>query len=143
VKCNGLVLASWDISGQDDIRGLQEMFRLSYYPNTKAIVFVVDSTDRHRIGDAAKGLRNLMVVDELKDVCLLVFANKQDLPHALTVSEVMEEMDLHALDQVWHISSLCALTGEGLVEGFDWLRSALNGDVTASMAGANVKSARR
>lgn len=35
--------------------------------------------------------------DELRDAVLLVFANKQDLPNALTVSELTDRLGLHAL----------------------------------------------
>lgn len=35
--------------------------------------------------------------DELKDAVLLVFANKQDLPNALSVSELTDKLGLHAL----------------------------------------------
>lgn len=33
--------------------------------------------------------------DELKDAILLVFANKQDLPNALTVGELTEKLNLN------------------------------------------------
>lgn len=35
--------------------------------------------------------------DELKDAVLLVFANKQDLPNALSVSELTERLGLNTL----------------------------------------------
>lgn len=38
-----------------------------------------------------------LLEDELKDAVLLVFANKQDLPNALSVSELTDKLGLHAL----------------------------------------------
>lgn len=38
-----------------------------------------------------------LLEDELKDAVLLVFANKQDLPKALSVSELTDKLGLHAL----------------------------------------------
>lgn len=35
--------------------------------------------------------------DELKDAVLLVFANKQDLPNALSVSELTDKLGLNNL----------------------------------------------
>ena len=35
--------------------------------------------------------------DELRDALLLVFANKQDLPQAMSVSEIQESLGLHQL----------------------------------------------
>ena len=37
--------------------------------------------------------------DELRDAILLVFANKQDLPQAMSVSEVQESLGLHQLSR--------------------------------------------
>ena len=56
-----------------------------------------------------------------------VFANKADLPYALPVVEVAQ---LLALDRVaqgrpWYIQPSCATTGDGLVEGLDWLAAKL------------------
>ena len=35
--------------------------------------------------------------DELKDALLLVFANKQDLPNALSINEITEKLELHTV----------------------------------------------
>jgi len=60
--------------------------------------------------------------DELRDAILLVFANKQDLPNAMTAAEITDKIGLHSIRQRhWFIQSSCATNGEGLVEGLDWL----------------------
>ena len=43
--------------------------------------------------------------DELKDAIVLVFANKQDLPNAMSVGEVQTALGLPGLKsrQVWHV----------------------------------------
>lgn len=41
------------------------------------LIFVVDSNDRERIGEAKDELNRMLSEDELRDACLLVFANKQ------------------------------------------------------------------
>jgi ADP-ribosylation factor protein 1 len=65
--------------------------------------------------------------DELRDAKLLVFANKQDLPNAMSVAEVTDKLGLHALrNRKWYIQSCCACSGDGLYEGLDWLSNALN-----------------
>ena len=44
------------------------------------------------------------------------FANKQDLPKALPVAKVSEELGLAALRaRAWHIQGCCATTGDGLL----------------------------
>ena len=41
------------------------------------LIFVVDSNDRERIGEAKEELARMLGEDELRDAALLVFANKQ------------------------------------------------------------------
>ena len=41
------------------------------------LIFVVDTNDRERIGEAKEELMRMLAEDELRDALLLVFANKQ------------------------------------------------------------------
>lgn len=41
------------------------------------LIFVVDSNDRERVGEAREELMRMLNEDELRDAALLVFANKQ------------------------------------------------------------------
>lgn len=43
----------------------------------QGLVFVVDSNDRERIGEAREELMRMLAEDELRDAVLLIFANKQ------------------------------------------------------------------
>lgn len=63
----------WDLGGQTSIRP----YWRCYYADTKAVVYVVDSSDRERIGINKQELLNMLGEEELKDAKLLVFANKQ------------------------------------------------------------------
>ena len=64
-----------------------------------------------------------MLVDEgLKETVLLVLANKQDLPGAMSIPEVTDKLGLHTIkERKWFIQATCAYRGDGLLEGFDWL----------------------
>ena len=68
-----------------------------YFENTDALVYVVDSNDRDRIGQAKEELHSIMEDQKLKDAMLLVIANKQDLPNSLTVDEVTKKLDLRSI----------------------------------------------
>ena len=69
----------------------------------------------------------MMVHNELKDAVILVFANKADMPTARDVGELTQ---MYGFDEVqdheWKIQPCCALTGEGLNEGLDWLADRLS-----------------
>lgn len=63
----------WDLGGQTSIRP----YWRCYYADTKAVVYVVDSTDRERLSINKAELLAMMNEEELQDAKLLVFANKQ------------------------------------------------------------------
>lgn len=45
---------------------------------------------------------------------------------AMSTDEVSEGLGLHDLrNRIWHIQGTCALRGEGLYDGLDWLASTL------------------
>lgn len=93
-----------------------------YFQNTQGLIFVVDSNDRDRIGEARDELHRMVNEDELRDAVLLVFANKQDLPNAMNAAEITDKLGLHSLRQRhWYIQSCCATSGEGLYEGGKFL----------------------
>lgn len=73
--------------------------------------------------EAREELQRFLREDELRDVVLLVLANKQDLPTALSAAEVTHRLGLHAFQPThkWHVQACTAITGEGLYEGMDWL----------------------
>lgn len=96
-----------------------------YYQNTQGIIFVVDSNDRERVEDARNELERMLSEDELRDAVLLVFANKQDLPKAMSPSEVTTALGLTSMSRKWFCQGTCATTADGLYEGLDWLSSQL------------------
>eukprot|EP00408_Alexandrium_pacificum_P058047 CAMPEP_0171167900 /NCGR_PEP_ID=MMETSP0790-20130122/7439_1 /TAXON_ID=2925 /ORGANISM="Alexandrium catenella, Strain OF101" /LENGTH=181 /DNA_ID=CAMNT_0011632735 /DNA_START=88 /DNA_END=633 /DNA_ORIENTATION=- len=124
VEYKNLSFTVWDVGGQDKIRPLWR----HYYQGTNGLIYVVDSNDRDRVEDAKEELSKMLNEDEMRDAVVLVFANKQDLPNAMTAAEVTEKLGLHNLrHRQWFIQSACATTGDGLYEGLDWLSRTLSG----------------
>ncbi|XP_023126118.1 ADP-ribosylation factor 1 [Amphiprion ocellaris] len=122
VEYKNISFTVWDVGGQDKIRPLWR----HYFQNTQGLIFVVDSNDRERCGEAREELFRMLAEDELRDAVLLVFANKQDLPNAMNAAELTDKMNLHTLrNRKWYIQATCASTGDGLYEGLDWLSSQL------------------
>ena len=71
-----------------------------YFANTDAVLFVVDSNDRERISECRYELHHVMEDKELDGCILLVLANKQDLPNALSVEEITAQLDLPSLTKM-------------------------------------------
>ena len=85
---------------------------------------MVDSADRERIEEAKTELHKLLGEEQLANVVLLVLANKQDMPDAMAASDVREMLGLGSMrERPWFVQSSCAVKGEGLYEGLDWLAS--------------------
>ena len=93
VEYKNISFTVWDVGGQDKIRLLWR----HYYQNTQGIIFVVDSNDRDRVDDAKEELHRMLGEDELKDAILLVMANKQDLPGAMTTPDITDKLGLHTI----------------------------------------------
>jgi ADP-ribosylation factor-like protein 1 len=107
----------WDLGGQTSIRP----YWRCYYPNTDAIIFVVDSCDVERLGVARQELAAMLQEDELRDAILLVLANKQDARGALNAQQVSDALGLPEIkSRQWSIQETSALKGTGLFDGFDW-----------------------
>merc|ERR1712121_222360 len=122
VEYKNISFTVWDVGGQDKIRPLWR----HYFQNTQGLIFVVDSNDRERIGEARDELMRMLAEDELREAVLLIFANKQDLPNAMNAAEITDKLGLHSLrNRNWYIQATCATSGDGLYEGLDWLSNQL------------------
>ena len=122
VEYKNINFTVWDVGGQDKIRPLWR----HYFTNTQGLIFVVDSNDRERIQEAKDELNRVLDEDELRDAVVLVFANKQDLPNALSTSELVDKLGINSLkNRHWYIQATCATQGSGIYEGLDWLSDQL------------------
>ncbi|XP_033829918.1 ADP-ribosylation factor 4-like [Periophthalmus magnuspinnatus] len=117
VEYKNISFTVWDVGGQTIIRPLWR----HYFTNTQGLIFVVDSNDPERIKDAAEELQIMLQEDQLRGVALLIFANKQDLPRAMTTADITHALGLSSVSNPWLVQASCAVSGAGLAEGLDWL----------------------
>lgn len=109
-KCS-FKLNVWDIGGQSKIRPYWK----NYFENTDALIYVIDCSDRKRLMESGNEFMELLADEKLKDVPILIFANKQDLSNAMKVSEIAEVIGLVKLnDRTWQIQESSAVEGTGL-----------------------------
>ena len=85
------------------------------------LLYVVDSSDRERIGDSHEELEGILGNGEMKGVPFVVLANKQDMQNAMSSLELIEELGLRKYNgrHEWHVHATCAVTGEGIFEAMD------------------------
>lgn len=118
----------------------------AYYLNTdvylilnyvQGLIFVIDSADFDNLEESKTEFYKLLSNEELKTTTVLVYANKQDLNNAKTVSELIQIYSFDKIkNHVWHIQVILdqintfiqpcsAKTGEGLLAGLKWLSDQL------------------
>jgi small GTP-binding protein len=116
--CRGITLTVWDVGGQDHLRTLWH----HYFDNVDGLVFVIDSTDHRRILLSKAELKGIYQHESMKNVPLVVIANKQDSHEALSAEIIAEKLDLIQWPNgSYYIIPCCALTGDGLTDGFSTL----------------------
>lgn len=88
---------SWDLGGQPRFRAMWER----YCRGVNAIVFIVDSADPspENLNTAKNELHALIKNSSLDGIPLLVLGNKSDLPEAIGVDELIEELSLNEISK--------------------------------------------
>jgi signal recognition particle receptor subunit beta len=122
VVCSNMYITCWDVGGGNSIRPLYR----HYYAGISALIFVVDCSDRECI-ERSKGQLELLLCEPLlQNRPLLVFANKQDVPNAMSASDLADQLRLKdAVVAPWHVQPCSARRGEGLLQGLEWIEAVL------------------
>lgn len=124
VEYKNLRLSCWDICAGTRIRPLWR----HYFEGTHGVIWVVDSTDRQRIHESREELERVAGDAMLHGAAFLIFANKQDLPGAMTPGEVSQELGLAKMmnsNHPWFVQGSAMTQGLGINEGLEWLSTHL------------------
>jgi ADP-ribosylation factor-like protein 2 len=121
LEYNDYKLNLWDIGGQSSIRA----YWRNYFEKTDGLVWVVDSSDLSRMELVRQELEGLLQQERLAGATLLVWANKQDIQGSATSEQIKNflklQENLQYKNRHWSIHPCSAVTGDGLMEGMDWL----------------------
>ncbi|XP_047162696.1 ADP-ribosylation factor-related protein 1 [Vigna umbellata] len=111
-------LVFWDLGGQPGLRSIWE----KYYEEAHAVIFVIDAASPSRFEDAKSALEKVLRHEDLQGAPLLILANKQDLPEAVSAEELARYLDLKKLDErVYMFEAVSAYDGIGIRESAEWL----------------------
>ncbi|CAL5224183.1 g6824 [Coccomyxa viridis] len=139
VQYKNLKFEVWDLGGQANLRPSWA----TYYRATDAVIVVIDSTDRARASIAKAELFTLLEHEHLQEAAILIMANKQDLKDAMNVKEMTDVLSLHSLKRHdWHIQATCAKTGEGLMDGMEWIAQRVKGEAAQAMRSPQASPAK-
>uniref|UniRef100_UPI00398F85B9 ADP-ribosylation factor-like protein 13B isoform X3 n=1 Tax=Pristiophorus japonicus TaxID=55135 RepID=UPI00398F85B9 len=127
----------FDLGGREKIRSTWK----NYYPAAHGIIFIVDSTDVKRLGEAGNVLSEVLKHQKMSGKPVLVLANKQDKAEALPEFDIVEQMSLGKLANEnksnCHIEP-CSATldyaekklDKTILKGLRWLLRAIAKDYT-------------
>eukprot|EP00898_Chlorokybus_atmophyticus_P000356 jgi/Chlat1/1320/Chrsp118S01742 len=90
VTKGAVTIKLWDLGGQPRFRSMWER----YCRGVSAIVYVVDAADLESIDAAKTELHELVAKPSLAGVPLLVLGNKNDLPNAIGMEDLIARMHL-------------------------------------------------
>ncbi|XP_072990365.1 uncharacterized protein [Typha latifolia] len=111
-------LVFWDLGGQIGLRTIWE----KYYEEAHALIFIIDASSPSSFEDAKSALEKVLRHEDLRGAPLLILANKQDLPGAISAEELTRYLDLKELDERVHMfQAVSAYDGMGIKFGIDWL----------------------
>ncbi|NXA95499.1 ARL14 protein, partial [Melanocharis versteri] len=112
-------LTFWDVGGQTKMR----QFWSNFLEDTDGLLYVVDSSDKHRLEESKREFARILKNESIKNVPVVVLANKQDLPGALNAEEITRRLNMkkYCSDRNWYVQPCCAITGEGLAEALQRL----------------------
>ncbi|MHA2365212.1 MAG: ADP-ribosylation factor-like protein [Candidatus Hodarchaeales archaeon] len=91
------------------------------YDSLDGILFILDSGDKHRLNEVKKVFEDLINLDWNKSIPIALLANKQDLFHSLSLTEIRKTLDFDKSDQNKKIFPVSAISGEGFPRAFYWL----------------------
>ena len=123
IQYKNLEFNCWDIGSQNKARNQWH----HHFEKTQGIIYVVDSNDGERINESAEYLGLVLDDERLNGVPIIIYANKMDLPSAMSVPQISERLGLANLrDRKWQVQASNAQRGDGLFEGMDWLAKNVN-----------------
>jgi small GTP-binding protein len=119
-----LNMTVWDVGGQEKLRPLWR----HYFRGSDALIYVVDSADTDRFDIARDELHGIVADPEFpENACILVYANKQDLPNAVKPKQLADILALSQLrGRSWYIQPCVATVADGLFEGMEQLFQAVS-----------------
>uniref|UniRef100_A0A7S4NVJ4 ADP-ribosylation factor n=1 Tax=Paramoeba aestuarina TaxID=180227 RepID=A0A7S4NVJ4_9EUKA len=131
IEYKNYALTMWDMGACDKLRPMWK----HHFKGTDAVIFVVDSSvPRKDIEEARDEMEDVLATENLENVKVLIMANKQDLPNALSVEDITEELHLNRpggcmKDRTWNVIGTNAIIGEGIYEGLDWILTVVQKDI--------------
>jgi signal recognition particle receptor subunit beta len=107
---------------------LATLLRLSMFEHVNCLILVVDSTDRSSLDASMSDIRHDVhssLAQHLGKQPLLVLANMQDRPNAMSVSEIRRRLRLDQICRAWYIHGCASasVNDTRVLDALNWFRT--------------------
>ncbi|MBN2154180.1 MAG: GTP-binding protein [Candidatus Lokiarchaeota archaeon] len=123
MEIGGTRMSLFDMGGQQDFRGLW----LGELKSARVVTFVIDAAAPQRFAEAKGELDSLLPAIKEHKIHLLILANKHDIPSAVSLTKLINELKLFEVDN-FEIMEISAKTGYGMADAFAKFYSLLTGE---------------
>lgn len=108
----------WDLGGQVRMRSIWE----KYFAEAHGMIYVIDAADEERMEEARLALEAVHQHEELRDIPILLLANKQDLTGAAKSEHLTQKFNPQKLlPTAFRVQLASCLTCDGIEEGVGWV----------------------
>ncbi|KAK0425315.1 hypothetical protein QR680_009140 [Steinernema hermaphroditum] len=128
IEYRNIRLNFWDLGGQEGLHSLWD----KYFPDSNALIFVIDSSDEERFKEAHAAFERVMSNEYVQQIPVLVVCNKSDLEVDIddgTTSGVDDLRRLFSADPRHHgemaVMSVSSLDGLNVDRCIRWLVNSL------------------
>ncbi|XP_046858397.1 ADP-ribosylation factor-related protein 1-like [Xenia sp. Carnegie-2017] len=120
IEVSGIKLLFWDLGGDNDLQSLWD----KYYEECHGLIYVVDSVDQQRLHESAKVFSSVLQNENLQNVPLLVYFNKQDSQNAISVEDIKDsfkDVTPYIGRRDCTVLPVSAIEGDGVENGINWM----------------------
>lgn len=118
VTKGAVTIKLWDLGGQPRFRAMWER----YCRGVQAIVYVIDAADQEGLEQAKQEFHELLAKPSLASIPVLLLGNKNDLPGALSVEDLIDRLDLKGLkDREVAVYSISCKSQKNIDITLEWL----------------------
>ncbi|MBD3187293.1 GTP-binding protein [Candidatus Bathyarchaeota archaeon] len=122
MKIKSLEINLIDLGGRKAFR----RFWIKSIQKSSFIIFVIDAAARERVTEANEAL-NMALSHFPGELPVLILLNKQDLPGAASMAEIMKRLDLSGLqERDWQVEEISAIQGNGVKRAFEWIKKVIS-----------------
>ncbi|XP_053213873.1 ADP-ribosylation factor-related protein 1-like [Panonychus citri] len=124
IEYKGIVMNFWDLGGQHELQSLWD----KYYSESHGIIYIIDSADIERVDESKEAFDNMIANEHLAGIPLLIVANKQDIPEALSldrIKTIFKSTDPKIGQRDVQSISVSALNSQGISESIDWITNCI------------------